>query len=1060
MSDQDELEEAIKQLTQTQRLIEIKAEHLNQLRTVCSTSERDTRDMIREYETKLVRFFAKQLVVKHKWPSSDKIVNYPSLQLWLKIVGLSSTSIEAISKNVDSVEELLKKDEMEFSKILNSIQANPDEIRRIVNAVKNLNLYFEHLLSTESTGSSNGTSTNDLPHSSSTNAIDVNTLYWDSWDLTNEPVALDEFSLNQLNHSPSKRTTISCNSRTCNELTNASCGSTVTSSNIPTTKSSPLSPPQSASSRTCPWSPVFNSDESSGQFDVMNDRNTHPKPPTQQNSPPLTPLGDINSVNSCNSVNNSKRTSVAGSPRPSTPPAARRHQTKLLSEPFPLTKSRSHEEHLSNRIESYSSNNRVHDLISSSKAPSNVVTSSNSFNLIPQNVSNSISSPHTQRRRLATEPSNIGSSTSPIISPCRSPPPVSPDQSDSCFDDASNSNAITTPLPPSVSSSSFSTNTRPPHHASSSVTSSTSTGSYHSGSNNLKFNGNNAHNANTGTSSLANSVSNAANYNSQQGQGQQQQQSQQQQQQQLQQQQQSHQQQQQQQSQQQQQQPNAPRSPRTHGGMTHVIHHRFVTHYKITSFLCSLCEKPMYIGLRCKECKYLCHRDCQDKVPPSCGLPQGFLQVFRQTLNQDNNLPANAIASSTSSEIMSPGSVKSEYRGRDRNPGRSHHRRHHPSSPNVKSTLDGSSSVGSGSGSLSSSKPTINITPLFGNVDSSSNTSSCTSSTPSSPALLGSNSNAATPSSASHGRTFHFPDVSNGANMNYSTSPSGNSLTSTGNDPRVTSGSVSSDRSNNYNGGNVSKFIGDAVSKLRHTSNNVTHLTSHDGNRDVIETHKSNDSEKTMSIASGSTDSERTLAGRIDSQDSTISELDSDRNWPRQNSLTSKEWEIPFDELIIGDVIGTGRFGTVYRGQWHGAVAIKRFNMESGIDDKKYLESFRQEVATFRKTRHDNLVLFMGACMKPPQLAIVTSLCKGSTLYTHLHVKKNRFQPSRALIIAQQICQGMSYLHARDIIHKDLKTKNVFYENGKVVITDFGLFSVTKMCQGNRCVRVYPTIPC
>lgn len=44
----------------------------------------------------------------------------------------------------------------------------------------------------------------------------------------------------------------------------------------------------------------------------------------------------------------------------------------------------------------------------------------------------------------------------------------------------------------------------------------------------------------------------------------------------------------------------------------------------------------------------------------------------------------------------------------------------------------------------------------------------------------------------------------------------------------------------------------------------------------------------------------------------------------------------------------------------------------------------------------------------------------------------------------------MGYLHAKGIIHKDLKTKNIFVENGKVVITDFGLFSVTKLCYGNR----------
>ena len=131
-------------------------------------------------------------------------------------------------------------------------------------------------------------------------------------------------------------------------------------------------------------------------------------------------------------------------------------------------------------------------------------------------------------------------------------------------------------------------------------------------------------------------------------------------------------------------------------------------------------------------------------------------------------------------------------------------------------------------------------------------------------------------------------------------------------------------------------------------------------------------------------------------------------------------------------------------------MAIKRLNMTDALDDRKAVEAFKHEVASFRKTRHENLVLFMGACMKPPHLAIVTSLCKGSTLYTHIHLRKDKFNLNRIIAIAQQISQGMGYLHARGIIHKDLKTKNIFYENGKIVITDFGLFSVTKLCQRNR----------
>lgn len=44
----------------------------------------------------------------------------------------------------------------------------------------------------------------------------------------------------------------------------------------------------------------------------------------------------------------------------------------------------------------------------------------------------------------------------------------------------------------------------------------------------------------------------------------------------------------------------------------------------------------------------------------------------------------------------------------------------------------------------------------------------------------------------------------------------------------------------------------------------------------------------------------------------------------------------------------------------------------------------------------------------------------------------------------------MGYLHAKGILHKDLKSKNIFYDNGKIIITDFGLFSITGALQEGR----------
>jgi len=218
----------------------------------------------------------------------------------------------------------------------------------------------------------------------------------------------------------------------------------------------------------------------------------------------------------------------------------------------------------------------------------------------------------------------------------------------------------------------------------------------------------------------------------------------------------------------------------------------------------------------------------------------------------------------------------------------------------------------------------------------------------------------------------------------------------------------------------------------------------------IVDSIKSCDSDKTLSGTSGSSGSAGT-AYRLDSQDSTASVDDGSSTWTggRQTSISFREWDIPYEELVIGDKIGSGRFSTVHQGNWHGDVAIKILNMEN-TDDEKTLEAFRDDVATFRKTRHENLILFMGACMNPPKLAIVTSLCKGNTLYTLFHLRKDKYPINKLIIIAQQITQGMGYLHHRGVVHKDLKTKNIFLENGRAIIADFGLVNVARRLCANQ----------
>lgn len=167
-----------------------------------------------------------------------------------------------------------------------------------------------------------------------------------------------------------------------------------------------------------------------------------------------------------------------------------------------------------------------------------------------------------------------------------------------------------------------------------------------------------------------------------------------------------------------------------------------------------------------------------------------------------------------------------------------------------------------------------------------------------------------------------------------------------------------------------------------------------------------------------------------------------------QTSVYLQEWDIPYEQLQLGELIGKGRWGKVHKGRWHGEVAIRLLEIDGNNQD--HLKVFKKEVMNYRQTRHENVVLFMGACMAPPHLAIITSFCKGLTLYKVVRERGHMLDINKTRQIAQEIVKGMGYLHAKGIIHKDLKSKNVFYDSNKVVITDFGLFGMSGVVQEGR----------
>lgn len=153
---------------------------------------------------------------------------------------------------------------------------------------------------------------------------------------------------------------------------------------------------------------------------------------------------------------------------------------------------------------------------------------------------------------------------------------------------------------------------------------------------------------------------------------------------------------------------------------------------------------------------------------------------------------------------------------------------------------------------------------------------------------------------------------------------------------------------------------------------------------------------------------------------------------------TLGEWCIPFGDLDIIEKLKQDHNGDIYRGRWHGEVLIYTFKQETEEEVGQFLE----EVAQLSMIRHENVVLFMGACIEPPQLAIITSMRKGPSLYEQLHMQRYRLPFYNKVSIARQIAQGMGYLHAKGIIHKKLNSKNIILEGRvKLCIMDQAMTS-------------------
>ena len=90
----------------------------------------------------------------------------------------------------------------------------------------------------------------------------------------------------------------------------------------------------------------------------------------------------------------------------------------------------------------------------------------------------------------------------------------------------------------------------------------------------------------------------------------------------------------------------------------------------------------------------------------------------------------------------------------------------------------------------------------------------------------------------------------------------------------------------------------------------------------------------------------------------------------------------------------------------------------------KLTRSRRKCCAVLRKVRHKHIVQLIGASTSPPKLCIVTEFMRRGSLLDYLH----RHHPLRQAVqitLALDVARGMDYLHRCNIIHRDLKVRQL-----------------------------------
>jgi tRNA A-37 threonylcarbamoyl transferase component Bud32 len=143
---------------------------------------------------------------------------------------------------------------------------------------------------------------------------------------------------------------------------------------------------------------------------------------------------------------------------------------------------------------------------------------------------------------------------------------------------------------------------------------------------------------------------------------------------------------------------------------------------------------------------------------------------------------------------------------------------------------------------------------------------------------------------------------------------------------------------------------------------------------------------------------------------------------------------------ILG-TLGQGAMGEVYKA--HDPILIRDVAIKtisaSLAADSDLRKRFYREAQSAARLNHPNIVTVYDFGEERGKVYMAMELLEGVDL-KKIIARRALWRIEQKLNIFEQICDGLAFAHAKDVIHRDLKPSNIrVHPNGQVKIMDFGL---------------------